>query len=200
MTKTISINLGGLLFHIDDEAYNNLQTYLQAVEKQFIHEPEKREIMFDIETRIAELFTSRIDRQKNLITNNDVNAIIGIMGQPDDFSETEDPSQQAQNKGQRRTQHTKRMYRDPDNQILGGVCGGLGAYFNIDPWIFRILFIVFGFFFFTGIIIYLILWIAIPAALSSAQKLEMRGEPITIENIKNAVKNEFDQVKRKMNL
>ncbi len=200
MTKTISINLGGLLFHIDDEAYNNLQAYLQLIERQFGHEPEKREIMFDIESRIAELFADRIDHQKNLITNDDVNAIIGIMGQPDDFSETEEPGQQKQNRGQRCTHRTKRMYRDPDNQILGGVCGGLGAYFNIDPWIFRILFIVFGFFFFAGIIIYLILWIAIPAALTSAQKLEMRGEPITIENIKNAVKNEFDQVKRKMKL
>lgn len=200
MTKTISINLGGLLFHIDDEAYNNLQAYLMAVERQFGHEPEKREIMFDIESRIAELFADRIDRQKNLITQEDVNAIIRIMGQPNDFAENEASGGQTQHKGQSRKHSTKRMYRDPDNQILGGVCGGLGAYFNLDPWIFRILFIVFGFLFLAGIIIYLILWIAIPAALTSAQKLEMRGEPITIENIKNAVKNEFDQVKRKMNL
>lgn len=198
MTKTITINLGGLLFHIDDEAYRILQSYLEAVEKQFGHEPEKKDIMLDIESRIAELLAERIDRNKDLISVDVVNAIISIMGQPHDFAAGDDPEPESKSKNQRRGEQTKRMYRDTDNRLLGGVCSGLGAYFAADPWIFRILFIVFGFFFLTGIVIYLILWIAIPEALTSAQKLEMRGQPITIENIKNAVKMEFDNVKKKM--
>jgi phage shock protein PspC (stress-responsive transcriptional regulator) len=201
MTKTISINLGGLLFHIDDEAYRILQAYLEAVEKQFRHEPEKKDIMLDIESRIAELFAEQIDRKKDLISPDEVNAIISIMGQPHDFAEEDAGDQQepeAKSKSYRKNSHARRMYRDTDNRLLGGVCSGLGAYFDTDPWIFRILFIVFGFFFLAGIVIYLILWIAIPEAITSAQKLEMRGQPITIENIKNAVKMEFDNVKKKM--
>lgn len=198
MTKTISINLGGLLFHIDDEAYRILQAYLEAVEKQFRHEPEKKDIMLDIESRIAELFDERIDRNKDLITVEVVNAIINIMGQPHDFAEEDEAEPEPKSKSYRKSSHTKRMYRDTDNRMLGGVCAGLGAYFDTDPWIFRAIFIVFGFFFLAGIIIYLILWIAIPEAVTSAQKLEMRGQPITVENIKNAVKMEFDNVKRKM--
>ena len=93
---------------------------------------------------------------------------------------------------------TKRLYRDPDNRVLGGVCGGLGAYFNNDPLLFRILFIIIFFGMGSGLIIYLILWIAIPEARTTAQKLEMRGEPITIENIKKAVREEFENVKKNM--
>lgn len=200
MTETISINLGGLLFHIDDEAYEILKSYLQAIERQFVDEKEQREIITDIETRLAELFTERIDRQKDLIRVNHVNQVISIMGEPHDFVEEDSEDEPKSKKNYQRASTNKRMYRNPDERILGGVCSGLGAYFNTDPWIFRALFIVFSVFFLSGFIIYLILWIAIPEAKTSAQKLEMRGEPITVENIKNAVKNEFDRVKNRMNL
>ncbi len=200
MTQTISINLGGLLFHIDDEAYKMLKTYLQAIEKQFYDEKEKKGIMQDIEARLSELFAERINRQKDLIRVDDVNAIISIMGEPHDFVDDDDNAQKKTDNDYNRGRASKRMYRDPDDRVLGGVCSGLGAYFNTDPWIFRVLFIVFGVLFFAGIIIYFILWIAIPEATTSAQKLEMRGEPINVENIKNTVKNEFENVKRKMNL
>lgn len=200
MTQTISINLGGLLFHIDDEAYEVLKSYLQAIERQFVEEKDKKDIMLDIESRLSELFSERIDRQKDLIRVDDVNAVITIMGEPHDFVEDEEQSESSHNTSYQREKASKRMYRDTDNRILGGVCSGLGAYFNTDPWIFRVLFIVFAIFFLSGFIIYLILWIAIPEALTSAQKLEMRGEPITVENIKNTVKKEFENVKRKMNL
>lgn len=200
MTKTISINLGGLLFHIDDEAFEILKNYLQAIEKQFSDEREKKEIMQDIEARLAELFNERMDRQKDLIRMMDVNAIISIMGEPHDFIQDDEDQAKDQRQFNQRVKTSKRMYRNSDDRVLGGVCSGLGAYFNIDPWIFRVLFIVFSVFFFTGVVIYLILWIAIPEAITSAQKLEMRGEPITVENIKNTVKNEFDNLKERMNL
>ena len=200
MTQTISINLGGLLFHIDDEAYEILKSYIQAIERQFIDEKEKRDIIQDIEARLAELFSGKIDRQKDLIRVDDVNTVIKIMGEPHDFVDDDEESQKDSSNNYRKERASKRMYRNPDERILGGVCSGLGAYFNTDTWIFRAIFIVFSIFFFAGVIIYLILWIAIPDAKTSAQKLEMRGEPITVENIKNTVKSEFESVKKKMNL
>jgi len=200
MTQTISINLGGLLFHIDDEAYEILKSYLQAIERQFNDEKEKKDIILDIESRLAELFAERIDRQKDLIRVADVNTVISIMGEPHDFVENEEEQTKEANPNFRTARPSKRMYRDPDDRILGGVCSGFGAYFHTDPWIFRALFIVFGVFFLMGFVIYLILWIAIPEATTSAQKLEMRGEPITVENIKNTVKKEFENVKQRMNL
>jgi phage shock protein PspC (stress-responsive transcriptional regulator) len=198
MTKTISINLGGLLFHIDDLAYQQLLAYLDAIERQFMNETERTEIMRDIETRIAELFSERINRSTDVISTTDVAAAMAVMGQPDDFAPIQDETEEQQRKNFRRPIHTKRMYRDPDERMMGGVCAGLGAYFNTDPWIFRILFIVFAVFFLTGILVYVILWIALPEAVTTAQKLEMHGEPVTIDNIINAVKDEFNEVKDRM--
>ncbi len=200
MTQTISINLGGLLFHIDDEAYKILKSYLQAIERQFFDEKEKRSIMQDIESRLSELFAERINRQKDLIRVDDIKAIITVMGEPHDFVDDADDPQKNKGSNYYKERTSKRMYRNPDDRVLGGVCSGLGAYFGTDTWVFRVIFIVFGVFFFAGIIIYLILWIAIPEAITSAQKLEMRGKPITVENIKNTVKDEFENVKRKINL
>lgn len=200
MTQTISINLGGLLFHIDDDAYEILKSYLQAIEKQFSNESEKREIIQDIEARLAELLADRIDHRKDLISVADVKTVTAIMGEPHDFVNDETENTWHSGKQAKTKSANKRMYRNPDDRILGGVCGGLGAYFNTDPWIFRILFIVFSALFFVGFVLYVILWIAIPEAITSAQKLEMRGEPITVENIKNAVKKEYENVKKRMNL
>lgn len=197
MTRTISINLGGLLFHIDDQAYDTLQSYLSAIEKQFKDEREKKDIMTDIELRVSELFSERINRQKDLITGEDVSAVIQIMGEPHDFIEEDESAPQT--KKERKKSRSKRMYRDPDNRMLGGVCSGLGSYFNLDPWFFRSLFILFTIFFLAGFIIYIILWVTIPEAVTTAQKLEMRGEAVTIESIKNTVKQEFDNVRKKMN-
>ena len=92
------------------------------------------------------------------------------------------------------------MYRDPDHRILGGVCSGMGAYWHIDPLIVRILFLVTFFGFGIGLLIYLLLWVVIPVARTTAQKLEMRGEPVTVENIKRFVREEFRNVKKNIKL
>ena len=119
------------------------------------------------------------------------------MGEPQAFAQDESELSNEKQTHQK-SYSTRRMYRDPDNRMLGGVCSGLGAYFNLDPWVFRIIFIITGIFFLSGLLIYLILWVTIPEALTTAQKLEMRGEPITIENIKNTVRKEFEEVRQKM--
>jgi len=200
MKTTITVNLGGLVFHIDDDAHEILNTYLITIEKQFANEAECQDIMSDIEARLAELFTEMLDGKRDVIRKEDVSKVIEILGQPEDFTDGEPSASGSSHKTNSTYQTTKRLYRDPDNRVLGGVCGGLGAYFNIDPIVFRILFLLIFFGMGAGLLIYIILWIAIPEALTTAQKLEMRGEPITIENIKKAVREEFENVKKNMKI
>ena len=90
------------------------------------------------------------------------------------------------------------MYRDPDNRVIGGVCSGMGAYWNIDPVIVRIIFIALTLAGGIGVMVYLILYIVLPEAKTTAQKIEMKGEPVNIHNIKEAVKKEFDSVRKNM--
>ncbi len=197
MKTTITINLGGLVFHIDDDAYEMLNTYLIAIEKLFSSEDERKDIMTDIETRLAELFTELLEGKRDVIMKEDVSKVIEIIGKPEDFIE-EEPTKEKSKKKNTTYQSNKRLFRDPDNRVLGGVCGGLGAYFNIDPIVFRIIFILIFFGMGSGLIIYIILWIVIPEALTTAQRLEMRGEPVTIDNIKKAVREEFENVRKNM--
>ena len=202
MKTTITINLGGIVFHIDDDAYEMLHTYLIAIERQFTSE-EHIEVMSDIEARLSELFTETLNEKRDVIMNDDVSKVIEIMGEPEDFRDDESESSFSNSgKESKRSsmynKTTKKIYRDPDNRILGGVCGGLGAYLNINPIIARIIFILLAIPGGVGAVIYIILWIVIPEASTTAQKLEMRGEPITIENIKKAVREEFENVKKNM--
>lgn len=203
MKTTITINLGGIVFHIDDDAYEMLHTYLIAIEKQFTSDEERLEVMSDIEARLSELFTETLNEKRDVIMKDDVSKVIEIMGEPEEFSDEEakNESSKSSKESKRRSMYnrnSKKMYRDPDNRILGGVCSGLSAYFNVDPIVFRIIFILIALGMGSGLIIYIILWIVIPEASTTAQKLEMRGEPITIENIKKAVREEFENVKSKM--
>ena len=204
MKTTITINLGGLVFHIDDDAYEMLNTYLITVEKQFVSEDERNEIMSDIEARLSELFTGTLGQKRDVIMKDDVLKVIKVMGEPEDFIDEEtktEPVDSTSWKSKRKRMNyktTKRLYRDPDNRIIGGVCGGLSAYFNTDPILFRILFILISLGMGSGLIIYIILWIAIPEAATTAQRLEMRGEAVTIENIKRAVREEFENIKKNM--
>ena len=169
MDKTININLGGTLFQIDEEAFNILRDYLQAINNRFRNVQGGHETIEDIESRIAEIFQS----QKGLagvLTTVNVNAMISIIGKPEDFDINEDNTEQPVYTSQKR-----RLYRNPDDTIISGVCGGIGAYLNVDPVLFRILFVVSALVFGTGIIIYLVLWIAIPIAYTEIQKRELAG-------------------------
>ena len=199
MKRAISINLGGIVFNIDDDAYRELQAYLTQIESCFSDREESKEIMNDIEARIAELFNERITDYKKVITSKDVRDIIDVMGGPEQFEETEKKSTHKQRKRFGPSGY-RRMYRDPDNRILGGICSGMSAYWRIDPIILRILFVIAFLGFGTGLIIYIILWIVLPEAKTKAQKLEMMGEKVNVSNIGKAFKEEFDNVKKNMNL
>lgn len=190
MKQMYSINLSGILFHIEEDAYNTLKTYLEEIGNQF-HGEEKNDITEEVETRMAELFSDKINNQKQVISEEDVREIIKIIGYPEDFTENH------QNKKQedKTMNESKRLYRDPDNRILGGVCGGLGAYLNVDPVLIRIIFIIIGLFFASGILIYLILWLVTPLAETLAQKREMRGEKFDFSQFKRKAKSEYEDIK-----
>jgi phage shock protein PspC (stress-responsive transcriptional regulator) len=192
MKKTLTVNLANQVFHIDEDAFYRLREYLDRIEGHFADKNERSDIISDIETRIAELFGQRINQQKQVIIIQDVEEIIRIMGDPVEIG----GEQQAETSDFSRTSRSKRLYRDPDGRVLGGVCGGIGQYFKIDPLIIRIIFLVVFFGFGIGLLIYIILWIVIPEARTTVQKLEMRGDPVNASNIGNFVKDEFENVKR----
>ncbi|MDP4224054.1 MAG: PspC domain-containing protein [Bacteroidota bacterium] len=196
MKITVSINLGGYSFNIDEDAYSELKRYLRNLELHFAGEESSSEILSDIETRMAELFRARLTVYKQVITIADVNEVISVMGNPEDISDNEGPSP----KEKFSTPGAHRMYRDPDKRIIGGVCTGMGAYWDMEPWIIRGIFIVLAMAGGLGILIYLILYVVLPEAKTTAQKIEMKGDPVNIHNIKEAVKKEFESVKKSMKL
>ena len=168
MEKTIKINLGGVLFQIDEEAYRMLRDYLQSIDHKFRNMPGGNETIEDIESRMAEIFQSQKDLT-GIITKENVEIMISIIGTPEEFDQYEE-----QDSGHDHRHHEKRMYRNPDDMIIGGVCGGIGAYLNTDPVWFRLLFIVFALFG-VGFFVYLALWIALPLAVTDSQKRELYG-------------------------
>jgi len=199
MKKTINVNLGGIVFNIDDDAYIKLKAYLDQIEIYFANEKEGREILVDIENRMAELFQERSKGTGRVIAMEDVDEVIRILGKPEEIGDPENGYEKTRS-SRSSSYRYRRIYRDPDNRVLGGVCSGMGAYWQIDPLVIRILFLVAFFGFGIGLIIYLILWIVIPEAKTAAQKLEMKGEPVNISNIGKTVKEEFNNVKNRMNL
>lgn len=190
MNKTLNINLAGFVFHVDEDAYQHLDRYLRQLKNQFSGTQGGAEIIADIESRIAELFKEKT-AEREVITKQDVEDVIAIMGKPEDFLleddiETEAYSSQAGRGG-------KRIFRDPDNRVIGGVSSGVAAYFNIDSIWIRLLFLVL-FFSGPGIFIYLVMWLVIPKARTTAEKLQMRGQNVTIENIERSVKDGIHDV------
>ncbi|MBW6499900.1 MAG: PspC domain-containing protein [Bacteroidales bacterium] len=167
MDKTVKINLGGSLFQIDEDAYRILRDYLQAIDSRFRNVAGGAETIEDIESRVAEIFQSQ-KGSVGVISVENVEAMISVLGKPGDFDVSEDEVITTSYSSERR-----RMYRNPNDSIIGGVCGGMGAYLNTDPVWFRILFVVTALFFFVGFFVYIALWIALPSADSDTKKKEM---------------------------
>ena len=200
MKKTLTVNLNNIVFHIDDDAYEMLQTYLFEIADHFKSDEERKEIMNDIEARIAELFNEKLQKNKNVINLTDVEEIIGIMGNPSQYTGDEEETVTPP-KTDRKQQKSRRFYRDPDNAILGGIAGGLAAYFNIDVTWIRIFLAILSLITAGNVIlIYILVWFIAPAAITASQRLEMQGEDVTVENIKaevNNVKNYMESEKFK---
>ncbi|RVU92229.1 PspC domain-containing protein [Flavobacterium columnare] len=188
------MNLGGFFFHIDEDAYQKLNKYFNAIRNSLSIEG-RDEIMNDIESRIAELFSEKLDSGKQVLNLNDVDDVITIMGQPEDYKIEEEPTISS---NYSYTRKTKKLYRDKETGIIAGVCSGLGHYFGIDPVWLRIALVLLVFAGFgIGLLAYIILWLVTPEAITTSEKLEMKGEPITISNIEKKVKEEFESVSEK---
>ncbi len=195
MKITVSINLGGYSFNIDEDAYTELKGYLKKLELHFAGEDSSTEILSDIETRMAELFRTKLTNYKQVINIEDAHQVIAVLGTPEDISDNERPT--ARDKFSSPGYH--RMYRDTDHRVIGGVCAGMAAYWDIELWIVRLIFFILAMMG-VGILIYLILYIVLPEAKTTTEKIEMKGNPVNIHNIKDSVKKEFDTVRKNMNL
>lgn len=211
MKKTLTINLNNTVFHIDEDAYETLQRYLEELKSHFAGETDCDEILRDVEARICELFNERIRFGLQVITLPNVEEIINMMGQPSDYGtveeitdeekaesepQPEDPSAHSAPQPEAKVfRGRKRLYRDKENGMIGGVAAGLAAYLNIDVTWIRILMLIFIFITSGSMfLIYMILWIITPSADSAAQKLEMRGIDPTIENISSFIKENTEKV------
>ncbi len=273
MKKTVSINIGGIVFHIEEDAYDNLKKYLAEINQYFSKYDDSKEIVSDIESRIAEVFLKKIKGQKQSINGDDVEEILKTMGSVTDFAmvdgdeiEEEEFSEERAEQGTQASYGQKKLFRDLNRKIMGGVCSGIANYLNIDPLWIRLLFLLlfFGFWFIPpasgfaliiylilwavtpgsadleedntikrlyrnpderviggvasglaayfgtdtlvirllfvlsvlifgfGVLLYIILWIITPEAITTTDKMRMRGEPVTLTNIETAVKKSFN--------
>jgi phage shock protein PspC (stress-responsive transcriptional regulator) len=195
MNKTIIINISGTIFHVEEEAYEKLKVYMTDVKNYFSKSEDSFEIISDIENRIAELFLEIIRaEEKEVIITKDVEKVIRTMGQPEQFEKemsdedifTEEPTLIIK----------KRLYRNSEDKIAGGVCSGIAAYFNIDPIWVRLLLIISIFIFGTGVLLYIVLWMIMPEANTRTEKLAMRGESPTLESIRRSVEQEINGIRK----
>ncbi len=206
MKKTLQIHIGGRHFQIDEDAYAKLTHYLEDLKRQFSAEGESgKEIVEDIEQRISELLENKISPNKQAITLEDVLDAVKTIGNIDnsEYSPSDSSTVEATDR-----KYERRLYRDEENKYIGGIAAGLGAYFDIDPLWFRLAFVILsivnlafppGFIFKgTGIVIYVILWIVVPKARTTTEKLQMRGRPVNLSNIKDTVNAEYEKVKSNM--
>lgn len=199
MNKTVNINLGGMFFHIDEDAYQKLTRYFDAIKRSLNNSSGQDEIIKDIEMRVSELLNEKQKSDKHVVGLKDVDEVIAVMGQPEDYIiEDENTNSQKTNSYNSTGTRSRKLYRDKDKGMLGGVAAGLGYYFGIETvWIrVALLLLVFAGFG-TGIIAYIILWIVTPEAITTSEKLEMTGEPVNISNIEKKVREEYENVSQK---
>ena len=194
MNKIIQINLAGQAVSIDEKAYQSLSHYLQTLENHFSTTIDGREILTDIEARIAELFFGKIRKGNAFINESDVAEAIQLMGTAEDMDIDEDPDTQHHQRAANPS--SKKLYRDTDDRVLGGVCSGLGAYFGMDTSVVRILAVLL--ILFTGIplIAYFVLWAILPEATTPEDRSRMKGGNTTINDIVNSVRQEATDVAR----
>lgn len=233
MKKVMSVNIGGLVFQIDNEAYAKLDGYIGALEKQFQGTEGSDEIIGDIESRIAEIFQDKMKAGRESIRTEDIDEIIQIMGAPKDLeqdteeapartsaqatatsdtgstasAETTGSKQEQEytrNKGESAGKEDplpgpgpKRFFRNGEDKVLGGVCSGFATYIDADPLVVRLAFLLAVLGFGVGPVLYFILWIVVPEAKTTSEKLQMKGEKVTIDSIEKAIRKEADHLKKR---
>ncbi|EJX09757.1 phage shock protein C, PspC [gut metagenome] len=209
MKKTLTVNLGGTVFNIDEDAYRLLDNYLCNLKLHFKKLEGADEIVDDIERRISELFAEKLTDGLQVITIADVEEVIARMGKPEEMEEDGMENEASYSAKENAAPHVeasenqehrkipRRFYRNPDDKMLGGVAGGIAAYFGWDVTVVRLTFIILllcGAQFMLPV--YLICWIVVPEAKTAAERLSMRGEEVTVENIGKTVTDGFDKAEK----
>ncbi|WP_103070055.1 PspC domain-containing protein [Aquimarina sediminis] len=195
MNKTVNINLAGIFFHIDEEAYLKLQRYLSAIKRSFTDSQGRDEIIADIEARIAELFSERIKDERQVIGTKEVDEVITVMGQPEDYRLDEEIFEDEPSTTYQKAKTSRSLFRDMTNSYVGGVSSGLGHYLGIDVMWVRLAWILFTIFSSGAfVLIYIAFWIFVPEAKTTADFLAMKGEAVNISNIEKKIKEGFDGV------
>jgi phage shock protein PspC (stress-responsive transcriptional regulator) len=200
MKKTISIHIKGFPFIIEEIAFSRLENYLNRLKSALKGQEGAEEIIEDIEMRIAELLNGKITSFKQVLEESDIIDVLNTLGDPSDYAEGDDNTKtEDETYSNTHTQDSreKRLYRDTENGYIGGVCAGLSSYFNIDPTIIRLIWA--GAFFIggVGLFLYIILWIIIPKANTSLDRLKMRGRPINVDTVKEEVERAANNVTEK---
>lgn len=211
MNKTVTINISGIIFHIEEDAYEKLSKYLSTIKGYFSKTDGGNEIMNDIEARIAEMLQGKTSAVKQVVLMSDVDYVIESMGKPeefagDEYSANQEASKNSTSDNEKNTQQEniynetikKRLYRDGDSKVLGGVCSGIAHYFDIDVVWVRIALFLLVWLAGLSVLLYLVLWAAIPEAKTVGEKFAMKGEKADINNISKAVKEEAEQLKKRM--
>ncbi len=187
MKQVLNVGIGGRPFIIEEDAYDRLEDYLAKFRNRTDMGYQTKEVMEELEARIAEIFSENLSCEQEVVTCPLVEKVISILGMPDG-SEAENPTgshtrRRAPGRGERK------IYRDVDHNIIGGVCSGLAYYTDIDVVVWRILFACFLIFGSFGFWVYIIMWIVIPAARTGVEKCDMMGLPVTAENIRRVYDN-----------
>ncbi|GAA4209159.1 PspC domain-containing protein [Pedobacter jeongneungensis] len=200
MEKTIIINIGNTIIHIEESAYELLKAYLNEVKQYFANHADDLEIVTDIENRIAELLTEQLEEQKKQVVDSaNVNSVIAQMGRVQDFDTTEEGEEEPVINTTYQYQYTeKKLYRDMDDRVVAGVCAGIAHYVNADPKWIRLATLLISFVGGFGVLVYVLLWIIMPKAKSRIEKMEMKGEPANLQGFQKNLDEELQAVKERL--
>jgi phage shock protein PspC (stress-responsive transcriptional regulator) len=209
MKTTVSVHLGGHLMHAEEDAHRSLVLYLDSIKNHLRNTEGREEILSDIESRFAELLLERWSGKSGVVTIVDVQSVIHILGSPmqwsedsnDAFSETESVNNKQSETGYRSNHDgespaPKRLFRDGSRRVIGGVSAGLAAYFGLDLALVRVVVLLLGVFTGIGIFAYLVLWVAVPKARTTADRLAMQGRAVTLDSIRSKVEEEYRAVEQ----
>ncbi|WP_421946117.1 PspC domain-containing protein [Pedobacter sp.] len=200
MEKTIIINIGNTIIHIEESAYELLKAYLNEVKQHFSNHADDLEIVTDIENRIAELLTEQMEEQKKQVVDAaNVDFVISQMGRVQDFDAVEEGEEEPViNTSFQPQSADKKLYRDMDDRVIAGVCAGIAHYLNFDARWIRIATFLLAFLGGSGILVYVILWLIMPKAKSRIEKMEMKGEPANLQGFQRNLDEELQSVRERL--
>jgi len=199
MNKTIIININGIVFHIEEDAYEILKNYMTDVKRHFSNSADSLEITTDIENRIAEMFQELLEKEsKQVIVDQDVKSVIEQMGTVADFENADNEDKAAPGPSGYTTTANRRLFRDPDDHLVAGVCSGIANYFDIDAVWIRLAFAICVVFAGSGLILYIILWIIVPKAVTRADRMAMKGEKQDLQGFKKNFEEELHSVRQSL--